>query len=465
MPLKFDAVVIGAGISGCAAAALLSRHGYRTLLLEKSPLIGGRASQHEYRGFSMDIGGHVILDLESSALSSVLSESGASLELIRVDPPWKFYDWKKGDFVSPDEYWMSRLSRLQFAAVERVYERIRKMSAGEIEHFEDVTAKDWIEENTREPEAVMDVAVISGGREAIPYISAASFLRTWNLQLNAKTRVCYPRGGIKRLSTAFVEALNRNGGELITGCTVSEVLVKGGRVLGVQGKYAPNQSSYSHDLVVESPVVVSSVPFPALPTLLREETMNDGLRQALNRWKVPAVKSIGLVFAGKRDDLKPNWGWAQIFPRSEESKIPTARTLFAPSVISPETAPKDYHYFFYDIYTTDETTVRNRDAILFQLESEVQEIWPGLKKDTLWTHRTYAAHRQAPVGVGQTGRHKPDVAVPGIKGFFLCGEYARGSGLESGSGGIGPAVAAAKNCVDTIRTLHRLSGKGMPRAA
>jgi phytoene dehydrogenase-like protein len=456
MGLRFDAVVIGGGISGCAAAALLSRHGYKTLLLEKSPLIGGRAAQHQYRGFAMDVGGHVILDLDTSPLAHVLKESGARVELLSVDPPWKFYDWKVKTFVAPDDYWRSRLSVDELWAVNRVYEKIRGMSPEEIAGYEDISAKGWIEQNTDKPQAIMEVAVISGGREAVPFISAASFLRTWNLQLNAKTRVCYPRGGIQKLSEAFVDAMKRNEGELITGCTVTEIVVKDGRVRGLRAKYAPNQSSYSHDVFVESPVVVSAIPFAALPTVLPSDATPEELGRDLQRWKTPAVKSIGLVFAAKRAYLEPNWGWAQI-PAPKGSAIQTARTLFAPSVISPDVAPKGYHYFFYDLYTVDDKVVRNRERILDQFEGEVAEIWPRLKKNALWIHHTYAAHRQAPVGVGQTGRYKPDVEVSGIQGLFLCGEYARGSvpgvGLESGSGGIGPAIGAAKNCVDAIRAV------------
>jgi phytoene dehydrogenase-like protein len=456
MGLRFDAVVIGAGISGCAAAALLSRHGYKTLLLEKSPLIGGRAAQHQYRGFAMDVGGHVILDLETSSLAHVLKESGARVELLSVDPPWKFYNWKAKTFVAPDDYWRSRLSDEELRAVDRVYEMIRGMSPDEIQRYEDISAKEWIEQNTDKPEAVMDVAVISGGREAIPYISAASFLRTWNLQLNARTRVCYPRGGIQKLSAAFVDAMRLNGGELITGCTVTQIVVKDGRVTGLRARYAPNQSSYSHDILVKSPIVVSGIPFAALPTVLPSDAIPEELGRELERWKIPAVKSIGLVFAAKRAYLEPNWGWAQI-PAREGSINQTTRTLFAPSVISPEVAPNGYHYFFYDIYTVDEKVVRNRERILDQLEGEVAEIWPRLREDAIWIHHTYAAHRQAPVGVGQTGRHKPGAEVPGLQGLFLCGEYARGNvpgvGLESGSGGIGPAIGAAKNCVDAIRAI------------
>ena len=40
---KFDTIVIGAGVAGLGAAALLARdHGQRVLVLERAPFIGGR---------------------------------------------------------------------------------------------------------------------------------------------------------------------------------------------------------------------------------------------------------------------------------------------------------------------------------------------------------------------------------------------------------------------------------------
>ena len=42
-PADFDVIVIGAGVAGLGAAALLAKdHGKRVLVLERAPFIGGR---------------------------------------------------------------------------------------------------------------------------------------------------------------------------------------------------------------------------------------------------------------------------------------------------------------------------------------------------------------------------------------------------------------------------------------
>ncbi|MDQ8198620.1 FAD-dependent oxidoreductase [Pelagicoccus enzymogenes] len=56
--LEFDAVVVGAGVAGLAAARLLSQRGQRTVVLEKSRGVGGRMAARRLAGQSFDNGAH-----------------------------------------------------------------------------------------------------------------------------------------------------------------------------------------------------------------------------------------------------------------------------------------------------------------------------------------------------------------------------------------------------------------------
>lgn len=61
-------VVIGAGIGGLTAAALLAHRGYPVLLLEQANLPGGCASTFKRRGFTFDVGATQVAGLEPGGI-------------------------------------------------------------------------------------------------------------------------------------------------------------------------------------------------------------------------------------------------------------------------------------------------------------------------------------------------------------------------------------------------------------
>ncbi|BBZ64712.1 NAD(P)/FAD-dependent oxidoreductase [Mycolicibacterium insubricum] len=56
---SFDTVIVGAGAGGVAAAALLHHKGYRTLLVEAEPQVGGRASTIRVDGYGINTGAQI----------------------------------------------------------------------------------------------------------------------------------------------------------------------------------------------------------------------------------------------------------------------------------------------------------------------------------------------------------------------------------------------------------------------
>ncbi|MFX1450836.1 MAG: FAD-dependent oxidoreductase, partial [Promethearchaeota archaeon] len=58
----YDVTIIGSGLGGLTAAALLSRKGFKTLVVEKKDRLGGRFSTMEYKGFNLPTGAIIIPD-------------------------------------------------------------------------------------------------------------------------------------------------------------------------------------------------------------------------------------------------------------------------------------------------------------------------------------------------------------------------------------------------------------------
>jgi all-trans-retinol 13,14-reductase len=56
----WDAIVIGSGMGGMAAAAALSKVGHKVLLLEQYQTLGGLSHSFSIEGFSWDVGIHYL---------------------------------------------------------------------------------------------------------------------------------------------------------------------------------------------------------------------------------------------------------------------------------------------------------------------------------------------------------------------------------------------------------------------
>src|SRR3989454_4589265 len=80
--------VIGGGLGGLAAACTLAARGYRVVLFEASPWLGGKAAVLHAGGFRFDMG-PTILTLPG-VLRRVFAEAGQNLDdhldLVRLDP-------------------------------------------------------------------------------------------------------------------------------------------------------------------------------------------------------------------------------------------------------------------------------------------------------------------------------------------------------------------------------------------
>ena len=57
---QVDIVVVGGGIGGLGAAAMLGRSGKRVLLLERSSSLGGRGATSVESGFHFNFGPHAL---------------------------------------------------------------------------------------------------------------------------------------------------------------------------------------------------------------------------------------------------------------------------------------------------------------------------------------------------------------------------------------------------------------------
>lgn len=71
---KFDAMIIGAGVSGLLSALALAKEGKRVLVLEKNDFLGGNCRTYKVNGYSIDTGPHAITGLGDGPFAQLMNK-------------------------------------------------------------------------------------------------------------------------------------------------------------------------------------------------------------------------------------------------------------------------------------------------------------------------------------------------------------------------------------------------------
>jgi phytoene dehydrogenase-like protein len=85
----YDAIIIGAGISGLVCGCYLAKAGMKVLIVEKNAKPGGYCTSFTRKGFTFDACAHSLGSLrEGGNIASILEELGLDkkINIIRYDP-------------------------------------------------------------------------------------------------------------------------------------------------------------------------------------------------------------------------------------------------------------------------------------------------------------------------------------------------------------------------------------------
>lgn len=262
---EWDAIVIGSGIGGMAAAAALSRVGQRVLLLEQHWTLGGLTHSFTREGFTWDVGLHYLsymapdererrlldwlcdtpLELVSlGAIYDVLHIGSA--EPLSLSRPYAAQERDLKDRF-PDEAeaieaWTQALREGRETLLKVAPTRAMPELAGDIldwwnrhaiEKWCDRTTQQVIDSFTENPELAAAMAAQwgdHGGRPskssfAMHAMVAASYLSSGSW---------YPVGGASAFAEHIIPTITKAGGEARAGVRVESLLFDAGQVVGVR---------------------------------------------------------------------------------------------------------------------------------------------------------------------------------------------------------------------------------------
>jgi phytoene dehydrogenase-like protein/NAD-dependent dihydropyrimidine dehydrogenase PreA subunit len=261
----FDVAIIGSGVGGLCTGALLARQGYKTLVLERNPTVGGRYSSLKHKGVTFPTGGSLVG--KGGPLEEVFGEVGAEFDLATptVNPRY----WVKGrGWVDPGEG--SSQLRRTLTLVSNQEEADRVMgSMREIltsQDFPDGTMVDWIDGLTGNEDVTGIFKAITAAAFGPEDVPAGDFFGL--LAATAGRGMGLARRGGLGLMRSLAQVIVESGSEVWKLSNVKNVIMEVGSATGlvVQRRGASWE--------VHAPVIVSDIWPKQTNRMLGEETLD-----------------------------------------------------------------------------------------------------------------------------------------------------------------------------------------------
>jgi len=477
-----DVIVIGSGIGGLVAGALLARYGWRSLICEAHSQPGGAAHGFSRRGFHFDTGPSFYCGLSDptslNPLRMVLDALEESVEAIAYDP-LGHYHFPEGTFpvycqrqdyqraiatITPtgaQEYtafeqrmlslydalkgiptlvlrpdWQAipvLLSRYPLALLKLLPHL--PMLGGSVGDVLDQTVRDpWVRRLVD-----LECFLLSGLKAEGTVAPEVSFM----LGERSHSVVDYPMGGSGAIVQALVRGLEKWGGQLRLNTPVERIYVEDGRATGVvlQGGE-----------VLKAPVVISNASiWDTFTHLLRPEDVPEGDRQRAQH--MPAVDSFMHLHVGFRaDGLESLTGHhVVVHDANQDITMPGNTCMISiPSVWDATLAPDGHHVLHaytlepFEAWIRDgdyDRRKRERAATLYRaVERVIPDVRDRISLELIGTPLTHAHYLRryrgtyGPAIAAHQGQFPPpQTAIPGL--------YRVGDSTLPGIGV--PAVAAS----------------------
>ncbi|WP_066423784.1 NAD(P)/FAD-dependent oxidoreductase [Anabaena sp. 4-3] len=496
-PHSPDIIVIGSGIGGLCASALLARYGKRVIVCESHTIPGGAAHSFRRRGFEFDSGPSFYCGLTGTQslnpLKQVLDSLGESIQVIPYDP-LGHYHFPEGDFpvYSNAERYRQEIAKITTQGAKELQQFERRL-LGLYEAMKDIPTlalrADWqvilVLLQRYLPSLAKMLPYLTLVQSSVGDVMDATVKDPWVRRLidlecfllsglkaqgtiapevafmlgeRSRAGVEYPAGGSAAIVNALVRGLERWGGKLRLGCHVEQILVESGKVTGVRLRSGE---------ILSAPIVISNATiWDTYNQLLRPEDLPTAYRQTA--LQTPAVESFMHLHLGIRAEGLDNLtGHHVVVHDSSEdiSKPGNTCMISIPSVWDKNLAPEGHHVVhaytlepFAEWVRDDGYEAKKREKAE-SLYRAVEKIIPDIRGrvvleliGTPLTHAHYLRRYQ--------GTYGPAIAAG--KGMFpsthtpIQGLYRVGDSTMPGIGV--PAVAASGIlCANSLVSLSQMA--------
>ncbi|WCK54703.1 FAD-dependent oxidoreductase [Aneurinibacillus sp. Ricciae_BoGa-3] len=233
----YDVVVVGGGLAGLTAAAILSHKGKKVALVERGNL-GGRAVTLRIKDFAFNFGAHAIYGRDTSVLRTLKKEIGINIGWEDFEPNKAKYDI--GDQLTDVPANIQGLFRTAVikgtGKIKFTFEIFKTLLRLEKGHPHLSIAK-WMEENHINEdvrEMMLTLASSNFFTKEPEKIPSDVFFNYYQRLFTTNKPVAYIAGGWQALIDEFIRVIESSGGEIYMKTKVESVSADNDRVTGIQ---------------------------------------------------------------------------------------------------------------------------------------------------------------------------------------------------------------------------------------
>ncbi|VEP15406.1 conserved hypothetical protein [Hyella patelloides LEGE 07179] len=262
---KYDAIVIGSGIGGLTAAAILSKYSHKkVLVLEQHYVIGGFTHEFERQGFHWDVGLHYVGEMGEGEIGRQLFDyiTEGKLRWNKMPDPFDIFIYPDFTFEvdsDPQKYQSDLIGMFpeEKAAIEKYFADLKKVQTwSELEavaasfpsflspivklltrtfgKISRQTTKEYLDRNFQNPQLK---SLLDSRSDTYALPSSQSSFGIHALIANHYLKGgWYPVGGSSQIAKQILPVIEKTGGRAIARREVTEILIENGVAIGVKAR-------------------------------------------------------------------------------------------------------------------------------------------------------------------------------------------------------------------------------------
>jgi len=304
--MKYDIIVIGAGLGGLTAGAKLAREGKKVLLIEQHTKPGGCATTFQRGSFTLEVGLHEMdgpspRDMKTKIFNDL--DVFKNVEFIKIPEFYRFNSTRYGLTIPHEpEIAIERLSELfpdETRGIKAYFDQILSKGKKSGEHFkQDTNLGDFLDSIIKNDDLKLILLGNLGYFHDDPYSLSLAYYSV--AQGSYYTgRASFVKGGSQKLADHLKDYILQHGGNVLLNHLATNLIIENNNLAGVSYKEKKGTPSKSFTVYADEIIVNAAVPNVAelLPEEYRLRFQNE------IRGRKPGASLLTIYF-GFKNSLK-----------------------------------------------------------------------------------------------------------------------------------------------------------------